>query len=302
MTTVLVAGGTGMLGSHIASHLLNQDGVAVRLLSHAGSASDPARRARIDPLVARGATVVGADVLQPESLGSALAGVDVVVSALQGGPDVIVQGQINLAEVAVRSGVRRFLPSDFAIDLFRAPEGAPQFEARKQADTAIDAMDLEVLHVLNGGFMDLMLSPDQPGLVNVDQATVQFWGTGDEVIDLTTLSDTAQFTARLATDESARPGIHTISGAQVSFNTIAQELEKVTGIALRRTSWGSVDELREVIAAKGGAGSWDAVMEWYFLAMLTTPPLSNPANDRYSEIRPVGLPDYLADAYGTTAS
>jgi len=302
MITVLVAGGTGMLGSQIAARLLDQDGVAVRLLARKGLERNSAQRARIDPLVARGAIVVNGDVLDPRSLTAATAGVDVVVSALQGGPDVLVQGQIDLAEAAVHAGVRRFLPSDFAINLFQAPEGAPQFEARKQADAAIDAMDLQVMHILNGGFMDLMLSPAQAGLVDVDRGTVQYWGTGDEVIDLTTVADTAEFTARVATDEAAQPGIHTISGAQVSFNGIAGELEKVTGLTLQRSSWGSVDKLREVITAKGGAGSWDAMMEWYFLAMLTTPPLQVADNDRYPGARPVGLRDYLAAAYGATTS
>jgi hypothetical protein len=53
---------------------------------------------------------------------------------LQGQRDIIVDGQVALAKAAVRSGVRRFIPSDFAIDLFNAPAGAPQFEARKDAD------------------------------------------------------------------------------------------------------------------------------------------------------------------------
>ena len=286
-----------MLGSRIAFHLLDQDGVGVRLLVRDGWQSDPARQARIEPLLARGGSVVIGDVLQPQSLDAATAGVDVVVSALQGGEDVIVGGQVALAEAAVRSGVRRFIPSDFAIDLFRAPAGAPQFEARKSADVAIDALDLQVLHVLSGGFMDQMVNPAYPGLIDVPQGIVQFWGTGEEVFDLTTVEDTAAFTARLATDDSAAAGVHAISGSRVSFSLIADEVGQAANVSLQPASWGSVDQLEQVIAAKGGAGSWQAAMEWYFVGMLPTPPLSDLENDRYSDAKPTSLRDYLTAAY-----
>lgn len=56
---------------------------------------------------ARGAVVVIGDVTGPSFLDAATSGVDVVVSALQGGPEVIVDGQVALAERAARTGVRR---------------------------------------------------------------------------------------------------------------------------------------------------------------------------------------------------
>lgn len=297
MTTVLVGGATGMLGHRIAAHLLDQDGVAVRLMVRDGWQAEPSKSAGVGRLVARGATVATADLLSPETLDAATSGVDVVVSALQGGEDVIVAGQVALARAGVRAGVRRFIPSDFAIDLFRAPAGAPQFEARKRADAAIEALGLEVLNVLSGGFMDLMVNPTRPGLVDVSQKVVHFWGTGDEVFDLTTVEDTAAFTARLATDDSAAAGVHTISGGQVSFNQVADEVSRVTGVRIRATSWGSIDELKRVITAKGGPGSWDAAMEWYFAGVLTAPLLANVENERYAGLEPLGLRGYLEEAH-----
>lgn len=297
MITVLVAGATGMLDSRIASYLLDQDGTAVRLLVRSGWDRHPDKVQRLNPLLSRGASVVVGDVSDPDTLAATVADVDAVVSALQGGDDVIVDGQVALARAAVANGVRRFLPSDFAIDLFHAPAGPPQFQARLRADAAIDQLDLEVLHILNGGFMDQMLNPADPGLVDVAAGTVSFWGTGDEVIDLTSVDDTAAFTARVATDPEAAPGVHSVSGAQASFRQIAAEVSKVTGVTLSPTSWGSAEQLREVIEAKGGAGSWAAVMEWYFLAMLTTPALSDLANDRYVGIAPTGLRVYVERAY-----
>ena len=295
MTTVLVAGATGVLGSHIAHALTEQEGVTVRLLVRSDWRTDQRKYDRVQPLLAHGASAVDGDVLLPESLAGAVSGTDVVISALQGGPDVIVGGQIALAAAAAATGTRRFIPSDFAIDLFNAPAGAPQFEARKEADAAIEAMDLEVIHVLQGAFMDQMLDPSFPMFVDLAQRQIRFFGTGDELTDMTTVEDTARFTARVATDLEAHAGVHTISGAQTSFAQIRREIEHVTGIVLEPVSLGDTESLRRAIAAK--EDPWHAVMEWYSLAMLTTPPLTNVENDRYPDARPTNLHDYLARAY-----
>ena len=183
-TTLPIAGASGRLGGLIAGHLLDQDGVVVRLLVRESAQADPDKARKLDGLVARGASIVTGDVGDPESLDRATRGVDVVVSALQGGADVIVDGQIALAEAAVRNGVRRFFPSDFALDLFAASDGAPQFDLRKAADAAIDALPLEVVHVLNGAFMDMMLDPNRAGIVNLQTNKARLWGTGDEPFNL----------------------------------------------------------------------------------------------------------------------
>jgi uncharacterized protein YbjT (DUF2867 family) len=287
-TTVLLAGATGMLGNRIAGHLLDQPDVALRLLVRPGGAADA--------LVARGAEVVTGDVTDAASLDAATRGVDVVVSALQGGPDVIVDGQIALAEAAARNGVRRFLPSDFAIDLFSAPEGAPQFDMRRRADRAIDALPLEVAHVLNGGFMDMMLDPSTAGLIDVDAGAVMLWGTGDEPFNLTTVDDTARFTARIATDPADVSGVRYLSGAETTFNAIIGETERITGATLTRNVLGSADDLRRITAEADDP--WSVVMQWYLLSMLTVAPFPDTDNDRYPDVHPTGLHDYLVEAHG----
>ena len=293
-TTVLLAGATGMFGNRIADHLLDQPDVAVRLLLRASARKDPAKAATIDGLVGKGATVLIGDVGDPASLEQATSGVDVVVSALQGGPDIIVDGQVALAEAAARNGVRRFIPSDFAIDLFSAPEGAPQFDMRRRADSAIGALPLEVVHILNGAFMDLMLDPRTPGLIDLDQGTVMLWGTGDEPFNLTTVEDTARFTAKIATDPADMSGVHYLSGAQASFNTIIEETERIAGTTLTRNVMGSADDLRRITAAED---PWSVVPQWYFLSMLTVAPFPTNDNDRYPDAHPTDLHDYLVSAH-----
>ena len=294
-TTVLVAGATGMLGNRIATHLLDQSDVSVRLLLRDTVPSDRAKAETLDSLVGRGAAVALGDVTDPSTLDAATAGVDVIVSALQGGPDIIVDGQLALAHAAVRNGVRRFLPSDFAIDLFSAPEGAPQFDMRRRADQEIDALPLQVVHVLNGAFMDLMLDPATPGLIDLTQGTVMLWGTGDEPFDLTTVDDTARFTAKVAADPADVSGVRYLSGARASFNEIIAETERLTGTPLTRNVLGSAEDLRQLTAA--AEDPWSVVPQWYLLSMLTTPPFPATDNDRYPDARPTTLRDYLTRAH-----
>ena len=294
-TTVLMAGATGMLGNRIAEHLLDRPDVVVRLLLRSAVPPGTPKALAVDALVARGAQVVIGDATDPASLDPATRGADVVVSALQGGPEIIVDGQIALAEAATRNGARRFVASDFAIDLFAAPEGAPQFDMRRRADAAIDALPLEAVHVLNGGFMDMMLDPGTPGLVDVNAGTVTVWGTGDEPFNLTTVEDTARFTARIATDPADVSGVHYLSGAETTFNAIIDETERITGRTLNRTVAGSAEDLRRITAE--AADPWSVLMLWYLLAMLTTAPFPTDDNDRYPDARPTGLRDYLVAAH-----
>ena len=297
--TVLLAGATGMLGDRIAAHLLDQTDVEVRLLLRTAAPAEAGKAKAVGALVARGASVVTGDVTEPASLDAATAGVDVVVSALQGGPEIILDGQVALARAAAGNGVRRFLPSDFAIDLFAAPQGAPQFDMRRRADRAIDALPMQVVHVLNGGFMDLMLDPGTPGLIDLDKGTAMLWGTGDEPFDLTTVDDTARFTARVATDPADLSGVRYLSGDRTTFNTIIGETERITGTTLTRNVLGSADDLRRITA--GADDPWSVVPQWYFLSMLTLAPFPTNENDRYPDAHPTGLHDYLVQAHRALA-
>lgn len=199
--TVLLAGATGMLGVRIAEHLLDADGVAVRLLVRQRTLDDPEKRQQIDSLVERGAEVVVGDVSDPASLAAATRGVDVVISALQGGREIIVDGQVALARAAVANGVRRMLPSDFALDHFKATPGEHSaFDLRREADRQIADLDIEQVNVLGGAFLDGAAAPG--AMVDFDDAagTATFWGEGDEQFEATTVADTARYAARVALD------------------------------------------------------------------------------------------------------
>lgn len=282
--TVLLAGSTGMLGARIAHHLLREPGVRLRLLAREAAFSDPGRKEGLRALEAQGADVVLGDLSDGDSLRRAAEGVDIVVSAVQGGREVIVDGQLALARAAREQGARRILPSDFALDLFAATPGEhPAFDLRREADEAIAGLGLEHLHVLNGAFLDGMVGMG----FDHDARTVSYWGTGDELFEATTVEDTARFTARAALDRDLVSGPFGVVGDRVGANTMTDTVERITGARYSRRSNGTVDELRAVL--DGARDRGDAMAQTYaaYLLYMATgqTAVSDPQNSRYPDIR-----------------
>ncbi len=283
--TILLAGATGMLGSRIASHLLEQPETKVRLLVR--DLENSAKQDTVKPLLDRGAEVIQGDLADQDSLDRATKGVDVIVSAVQGGPDVIIHGQVALAEAGKRNGVRRILPSDYALDLFEATPGEHMmFDLRRTANAQIAATGLEQINVLQGAFME-MFAPGA-GTINYDAGTVSYWGDGSQVIELTSLEDTARMIAHVALDRGVAAGKFAFAGDRISILDVVKVIEAQTGRTLEQHSMGSEAELRAAHgqALKDTSNPFGAVMLAYQLYMLTgQTALSDLQNDRYPDVK-----------------
>lgn len=296
---VLLAGATGMLGARIAEHLLNTDDIVLKLLVRQPTLEDPTKRRTLDSLVERGAEVVVGDVTDPASLDAATRGVDVVVSALQGGRDVIVEGQVALARAAVANGVKRILPSDFALDHFKATPGEhAAFDLRREADQQIAALEIEQINILNGAFLDGTAAPGAVVVFDDDAGTATFWGSGDEHFEATTVDDTARYTARVALDPDVESGKFAVAADNVSFNGIVAAHARATGRRYEPRSRGDVDDLRAWIDARHQEGDHgSALMGRYVEYMLSgQTQLQDVQNDRYPDIKPRTLDDLLPAA------
>ena len=117
--TVLIIGAAGMLGSRIAEHVLHEPDTRVRMMVRDANLAAE-KNPDFSKIREQGAEVFEGNLNDPLSLQRATADVDVVSSAVQGGRGTIVDGQRALLAAAMRSGVRRILPSDFALDLFKS--------------------------------------------------------------------------------------------------------------------------------------------------------------------------------------
>ena len=280
--TILLVGATGMFGSNIARHLLDMPDARVRLLFR--PSADGKKQQAMKALVDRGAELIEGDVGDPASLDRSTQGIDVIVSALQGGPDVIVDGQVALAEAGKRNGVSRILPSDYGLDLFKATPGEhTMFDMRRKADEAIAAIGIAQVNVLQGAFMELF-GPGM-GTIDYDKGTATFWGDGRQVIDCTSVESTAWMVARVALDRAVGSGKFAFAGDRISILDAIAVVEKQTGRKSECRSMGSESDLRAAKDAAKGDPRASVTLAYQLYMLNGQTALSDLQNDRYLDVK-----------------
>lgn len=286
MKNVLLTGATGNLGSLIARELLAR-GARLRLLVRPGSAG------KLAPELAAAAEVA-------EDEATAFKDIDTVVSAVQGGPETIVDAQLRWLESARAAGARRFIPSDYSFDLFRLAEGQNLNSDWRRAfarEAAARRGAVEVVHVLNGCFLDHRVLFGFLGMFDLTQGQASYWGSGNEPMDFTTYADTAAYTAEAALDPNPVGPTLMVAGATLDFPQLVAEVEAGLGVRLEVIRRGSLEELDETIARAQAAEpqnffAWLPLM--YQRGMLSGQGrLTELRNSRYPGIRPLGVQDYL---------
>lgn len=293
----LVAGGSGWLGQKIASAILDAGG-DVRLMLRDGI--DHPKAKDLAALVDRGARLVPGDVTEPGSLSAAIEGASVIVSALQGGPEIIIDGQRNLAEAGKSAGVERIFPSDFAVDFTTIPvEDHLYLGWRKLGHAAIAETGLAQTNTYNGAFTEMLRQPFF-GLVDWENARVTHWGAADQPYDFTTTDDTARYVAAAALSDTPIDGPFRIAGDTRTPDEIAAIAGGVAGRKFELSELGDVAALRGKIADLRGA-SPDDPRGWvglqYHLAMASgAGKLTNPQNGRFPDIEPIGVGAFLSQA------
>jgi hypothetical protein len=291
--TILVAGGTGNLGGRIVKALISR-GAEVRALVRNGIKPE-----KIQKLTELGAKVITVDLSNVEELKQACQGALCAVSALSGLHDVIVDSQTKLLDAAIAAGVPRFIPSDFASDFTKLPEGENRnFDLRKEFHQYLDKSPIVATSILNGAFADI-LSYGTP-LYDVKNYSVGYWGDkSDWKIDFTTMDNTADYTAAAALD-SAAPRILRIASFQISPNELVAVGTEVKKKEFKLAPMGRMEDFsasnkKERAAYPEGEKelfpSWQAKQYLYSMFSVQNQPLDN---DRYPDVRWTSAIDVLS--------
>jgi nucleoside-diphosphate-sugar epimerase len=295
---VFLVGATGDLGHRIARALLSRAGVALHVLVR------PQSRSRVAALEAAGATIHEGELGDPldPRIEQALAGAFSVVSAVQGGPPIIIDAQLALFRAALRAGVHRFIPSDYAYDFFAVPEGANinsdwrrAFARQARDEQAGAAPTIQIVHVLSGCFLDRGVLFGFLGAIDPVADKALLWGDGEHAMDFTTVDDTAAFTAEAATDERDVPDHFNVAGDTLDFHGLVAAYQRGTGRALEVQHMGTLADLSAEIERSqrdGNAPRYLPLM--YYRAMLDgTGKLGPLVNHRYPHIQPTTVEEYL---------
>jgi NADH dehydrogenase len=221
---ILVAGGTGRLGTLLVNRLVDRD-LAVRILTR-----DPERAAHLAGALV---TVVRGDVRDRDSLGPATAGVDVVVSAVHGFTEprrdalasVDRDGNANLIQAAEIAGADFVLMStvgagaDSPMELFRMKYAAEQLAARSGVPTTI---------VRSTAFLELWIDVLQETAGRVGRPLV--FGRGQNPINFVSVADVAALLEHAVIDPATRGEILAIGGPEnLTFDQLARAVQTASG-------------------------------------------------------------------------
>lgn len=283
---IAVAGANGDLGGRIVKELVRLGAQPRALVRKRSTASFP------------GIETATVDYNDPESLLSACSGVHCIVSALSGLREVVVDAQTTLLNAAVEAGVPRFIPSDYCIDYTRLPEGSNRnLDLRREFAHRLDAAPIKATSVLNGMFTDLLLK--EAPLIQARWKRVLYWGKADQLLDFTTIDNTAAFTARAALDRDT-PRYLRIAGDVVSSRDLAEAASRATGHHFKPTGVGGLGLFKAMITItkklspqpKEVFPPWQGMQ--YLHNMYTGMPKLHPLdNDRYPDMQWTTVEDVL---------
>ncbi|KAJ5921476.1 hypothetical protein N7466_009802 [Penicillium verhagenii] len=280
---VAVAGASGGLGQLVVKELIKR-GVAVKALVRPNT--DPSRT---DNLRKAGATVAPIDLSAIPALTRELSGAICVVSTLQGLRDVIQITQGKLLEASVAAKVPRFIPSDFSLDFTKTKPGSNRnLDIRREFHAQLRKSGIAWTSILNGGFMDLMVG-DSP-MINHKKHIVAYIGSTTQLLDFTTMVDTAAYTAAVAIDPNPAPNFLRIASDTITVEDIAQAQSNVEGVTYK-PSWigtvGSMEVMIRVMRFFGGENdifpAWQGMQ--YMVNMFSGAGKLDPIdNSRYPEL------------------
>ncbi|KAL4944488.1 hypothetical protein BDV06DRAFT_233181 [Aspergillus oleicola] len=287
-----VAGATGALGHLIALELRNRN-AEVKALVRPGTDSS-----RVEELRKAGVVITPVDLSDLQALTRELNGAKCVVSVLQGLKDVMHTTQGNLLDAAVAAKVPRFIPSDFSLDFTKTELGSNRnLDLRREFHDRLNESGINWTTILNGGFMDL-LGGDAP-LLNHYWRRVPYVGSAEQLLDFTTMRDTAAYTAAVAQDHKPTPRILRIAGDVVSMRDIAEVASEIEGAPYTATWMGTVGFVRSMIWGLRIFGGEDQVfpvwqrMQYMANSFSGDGKLEPLDNGRYPEVKWTKVVDYL---------
>ncbi|KAH8593070.1 hypothetical protein B0O99DRAFT_221438 [Bisporella sp. PMI_857] len=201
----------------------------------------------------------------------------------------MIEGQKLLIDVCDQEGVGRYIASDYTMDYRKLQAGqytkkSPMIQVRDYLDTK----SIRGIHILNEMFMETLFS-DLHFFWKPEETKIQYYGSGDEIWEMTSYITTAQYVAAVALDPQA-VGFFKFLGDRKSTHEIISIFESVYGTKPMVERLGSLEDLWEE-ANKGGqdfikAGTWFIMTGQVHLGE---------ASDagRYPDVRPNTLRDFF---------
>ncbi|KAH0348606.1 NAD(P)-binding protein, partial [Aureobasidium melanogenum] len=299
---ILIAGITGNIGQHAARHALTL-GHQVRGLSRTPDKLDASIMARCEDFVC---STTYYDIA---ALEQACAGVDAVICAYAGIPELHLEGQLLLLRAAERAGVTRFLAASHNNDWRKVAMGeVPVYDpARMFHVQAALTSTIKALHIFSGTFVDVLFggqgqgnfTPEVGGVWDsrTDPPQLHVWGSGLEKWCLTTEEDGGKWAVDLVTSDNAgNGGFVSLCSMELSLMELKDTYERLRGKEVQIIRRGTIDDLEKTVEEKKDAGShWADWLRYAFVLHCTkgTWALSRDTFESFHPSEPTSLEAWL---------
>lgn len=292
-TDILVVGAGGWLGQQVLSALFGV-GVSARVLLRGGSAHPKAAM-----LANLSAEIVAGDLSDPVSLHAATKGIHTIISTVQGGPDIVVDGQVALAKAGLDNGAARIFMSDYAVRFEGITEAEHLFLGwRAKANAEVAKVGLPQINPLNGAFMEMLAQPFF-GLIDWETRVVTYWGDADQPYQFTIMRDVAAYVAMAASDRESPAGPLEIVGDVASPAQLAALASEATGQTFSLVNLGSVAALVAETERRKALSPTDptpwAGLQYHRLMASGDGWLHHPQNTRYPDLATTSIHAFMAD-------
>ncbi|KAI1151669.1 NAD(P)-binding protein [Nemania diffusa] len=299
---VLVAGATGNIGQKLLASLLRR-GHQVRALARSPPTALPAATARqLERFVQ------GTSYHDVAALDAACAGVDAVVCAYAGAPELQVEGQLFLLRAAARARARVFVAASWNADWRRQALGDHESYDAYHCFRRLAALSctLRPHYVLSGILAEVLFSapgrvsfaPENHGVWDAEGRRVEVWGDPACRWQWTSEADAAEFAAAIVErEDAAEGGFWTVCSGYDTLEDIARVYGQVRGTTVEVERVGSVEELREKALA-GRARShpttmWDYIGYFYVLFIVDGTWRPGPFDNEKLGVKGTSLEEYL---------
>jgi uncharacterized protein YbjT (DUF2867 family) len=244
MKNILLAGPTGNLGPHLIKAFIEKN-YQVYALIRPESINNPDK---VAPLKALGVNLVEGDVNDKGGLEEICQGMDVVVSALGGGQ---LMQQESLLEASQKTGVKRFIPSEFGVNPYASERGTCDlFDAKHAIQQKIKASGMPYTMIYSNGFMEFWAS----GLGQLGNSAttgqVSVFGNGQVKAAMTALPDIARFTAEMIADPEMENKEVSISANIMTQDELIHTWEQLSGATIKRNVVSDEELLNTINNAK----------------------------------------------------
>jgi NmrA-like family len=212
---IVIAGATGNLGGKIVDALIANGAMVIATDNN-----------KIQTLQQKGVQVFQVNTSDASAIAQHCVGAHCMVSALAGLRETIIDVQKILLDAALQANVPRFIPSDFSSDFTNLVIGNNRnLDLRREFHTYLDATSIKATSIFNGAFMEL-LTTDMP-LILLKPKRILCWGNPNQLMELTTTHNIAEYTAQAAMDDTA-PRYLKIAGGVLCCNDFVKLLSELT--------------------------------------------------------------------------